>query len=198
MIEWFESIDRFIVLTINSWNTPFLDEIMWTISERITWAPLYFLLIYLGFKSLGWKKALLFVACAILAVGLTDFISSGLIKNWVARYRPSHHLLLTDVLHFYTMENGEQYKGGMYGFVSSHAGNFFAIAWMAGWVLKPYYPRVLATLLGVSVVVSFSRIYLGVHYLSDIIGGMVIGTIVAVLVYRHLYNRISKKIESEN
>lgn len=192
MIDWLESIDQQIVLTINSWNTPFLDELMWLISGKITWIPLYLLLIYLGFLKLGWKKVLLFVGTVILAVGCTDFICSGIIKDMVLRYRPSHHLLLTDQLHFYHYGNGDVYKGGQYGFVSSHAGNFFALAWMAGWILKPHFKQLLPFLLILAVVISYSRIYLGVHYLSDIIGGFIVGTLVSMLVYRYVYLKLEK------
>lgn len=194
MIEWLESIDHRIVLAINGWNNPLLDEIMWVFSARITWIPLYFFLIYLGFRKLGWKKALFYVGCVLVAVGCTDFICSGIIKEWVQRYRPSHNLLLTEQLHYYRFEDGSFYKGGLYGFVSSHSGNFFALAWTAGWILKPYYKRVLPTLLIVAVVISYSRIYLAVHYLSDIIGGFLVGTLVSFLVFKFVYLKIEAKL----
>lgn len=194
MIDWLESIDRQIVLTINGWNSPLMDEIMWVFSAKITWIPLYFFLVFLGFRKLGWKKALLYVGCVVLAVGCTDFICSGIIKEMVQRYRPSHNLLLTEKLHFYQFEDGNFYKGGQYGFVSSHAGNFFALAWTSGWILKPYYKRVLPTLLILTVLISYSRIYLGVHYLSDIIGGFIVGTIVSMIVYRKVYLQFQQKM----
>ncbi len=193
MIDWLESIDRSIVLTINSWNTPLFDEIMWVLSGKITWIPLYLFLIGLGFFKFEWKKALLYIGCVVISIGLTDLICSGVIKEMAQRYRPSHNLLLTDILHFYTFEDGSVYKGGQYGFVSSHAGNFFSLAWIAGLILKPYYKRALPTLLILAVVISYSRIYLGVHYLSDIIGGFIVGTIVSVIIYRYFYLKLSVK-----
>lgn len=198
MIDWLEAIDRNIVLTINSWNSPLMDDIMWTFSASITWIPLYLFLIYLGFKKLGWKKTLLFIGSVILAVGCTDFICSGIIKETVQRYRPSHNLLLTNSLHFFQFEDGSFYKGGQYGFVSSHAGNFFTIAWTAGWILQAHYKRLLPTLLILATIISYSRIYLGVHYLSDIIGGFLVGTTVAILVYRYFYLKFEKRITDEN
>lgn len=192
MIDWLESIDRQIVLTINSWNGPFMDELMWLISGRITWIPLYLLLIYLGIAKLGWRKALLYVGSVVLAVGVTDFVCSGIIKELVQRYRPSHNLFLIDQLHFYRESNGNLYMGGQYGFVSSHAGNFFALAWMTGWILKPYFKWLLLSMFVLAVIISYSRIYLGVHYLSDIIGGFIVGTIVSVIVYRFVYLKLEK------
>lgn len=196
MIEWLESVDRQIVLAINGWNSPFFDELMWIVSGKTTWLPLYFILIGLGFWKLGWKRALLYVACVIMAVGCTDFICSGVIKEAIQRYRPSHHALLTDQLHFYSDGSGFVYKGGQYGFVSSHAGNFFALAFTSGWILRHYFKWVLPLMLGLAVLISYSRIYLGVHYLSDIIGGMIIGTAVSIAIYRLVYCKLVVKIKT--
>ena len=194
MIDWLESIDQQLVLAINGWNSPFLDEFMWIISGKITWIPLYLILICLGFVRLGWKKALLYIGCVLLAVGVTDFIGSGIIKELVQRYRPSHNLELIHQLHFYRTETGTLYQGGQYGFVSSHAGNFFALSWMVGWVLKPYFRWLLPVLLILTVIICYSRMYLGVHYLSDILGGALIGTGVALLVYRMVYLKVNQYI----
>ncbi len=192
MIEWFESIDRAIVLAVNGCHTPWLDVFMWTVSGKIIWIPFYLFLAYLCYRKTNWKYTGLFVLLAIVAVGLSDFTSSQLIKDTVMRYRPSHHGLLTHRLHFYQLPDGEFYKGGQYGFVSSHAANFFAICTFAYLALKPYYNR-MWLLFGVAILVSFSRLYLGVHYLSDLIGGVVLGTLFAWLVYRFVFLRIKLK-----
>lgn len=194
MIDWLESIDQQIVLTINGWNSPFLDEFMWIISGKITWIPLYVFLVAIGCYKLGWKQGVIYVGCVILAVGLTDFICSGIIKEIVQRYRPSHNLQLVHELHFYRLETGTFYQGGQYGFVSSHAGNFFALSWTAGLILRPCFRWLLPTLLILTFLICYSRIYLGVHYLSDIIGGALIGTGVALLVYRLIYLKVEKSI----
>lgn len=195
MIDWLENIDRAFVLFINGIHNDWLDAFMWFVSGKLTWIPLYLVLLFLGIRKLGWKVGILFLLSVVTAVGLTDFICSGIIKELVQRYRPSHNLLLTDQLHFYTFPDGSVYKGGMYGFVSSHAGNFFALAWMTGWILKPYFKYLLATMLCLAVIISMSRIYLGVHYLSDIIGGLLVGTLVSYLVYRFVFTPLSSKIE---
>ena len=109
------------------------------------------------------------------------------------RYRPSHHSLLTENLHFYQFENGEFYKGGMYGFVSSHAANFFGVLTFVFLVLKQQYRKILWGLLPIALIVSFSRIYLGVHYLSDVVGGAVLGILIAFAVYRFVFIPIIKK-----
>lgn len=183
MIEQLEAFDRTIVLWVNGFHQPWLDEFMWIVSARITWVPLYMLLIWLFYRKNNWKSALIFIGFAILTVTLCDQLSNHLFKDLFMRYRPSHHDLLTDKLHFYRLPNGDLYKGGQYGFVSSHAANFFGVCTFAWYVLRKWYRYVFYVLLASAVIVSISRIYLGVHYLTDIIGGALLGILLASIVY---------------
>lgn len=194
MIEQLESIDRWIVLTINSWNSPFLDELMWIISAKATWIPLYLILIYLGFRSFTLKKFFIYFFCVIGAVALADLISVHLFKDVFLRYRPSHHTELTEQLHFYLDDNGNGYKGGMYGFVSSHASNFFALAFTAGMCLKKEYPKLLWVLIAIAVMICYSRIYLGVHYFTDVFVGALIGSTIGFLIYKFVFLKTTKSV----
>ena len=101
MIEYLESIDIAIVQLVNGWNTPFLDEVMWIVSGRITWIPLYIFLIFLAIKQSGWKAGTLFFLSAVLSVILADFVSTQWMKEVIQRYRPSHNLDIQDHLHYY-------------------------------------------------------------------------------------------------
>lgn len=193
MLDWLESIDRDIVLFINGMHHPVLDEVMWVISAKLPWIPFYIFLLYLFFRKSSWKETGLFLLVAIAAVGLSDLISSQIIKEFVMRYRPSHHSLLTDKLNFYTLSDGEPYKGGMFGFVSSHAANFFAVCTIAYLVLREWYPRMI-WVFAVAVIVSISRLYLGVHYLSDLICGGLIGALMAWLLYRFVFLTLRTKV----
>ena len=196
MMEWLESIDRSIVLTVNSWNSPFMDEFMWIVSAKLTWIPLYIILFTLCYRKFGLKTSIIFLLVGIVTVAITDQLSNHLFKDLIQRYRPSHHSLLTNKLHFYDLGGGDLYKGGMYGFISSHASNFFGVCVFAILVLRSKVKSITPILLLIAILVCFSRIYLGVHYLSDIFAGALFGTIVAWLCHRFLFLNIVKKTKS--
>ena len=168
--------DNDILLWINGHHAEWLDSVMWLISSPRTWLPLYVLLTGLvAYKFRSWKMALLIIAGFIVAVGLSDFVCSGILKPLVCRLRPTHEPAL-DPLH---LVNG--YTGGRYGFCSSHAANTMAV----GLLFSLLYKNKYATL-GLMIWVAlncYSRMYLGAHYPSDIIVGLLVGSLWAVLVW---------------
>ena len=191
VLERLVHIDTEILLAINGWHAPWADTLMWIISAKTTWIPLYLLLVGLlvwryrkpAMKSVKWlQKVPVCVVMIIvigLAVGAADFIASGILKDLVARPRPTRVPELEGVLH---LVNG--YRSGQYGFVSSHAANTMA----CGLLFSLIWRNKIATC-GLMLWVAancYSRMYLGVHYPLDIIGGLVVGALTAVLVYRVL------------
>lgn len=198
MIEYFESIDRAIVLTVNSWNSPFWDEFMWIVSGKITWIPLYFLLLFLAYRKIGLKAAFLFLVFVVLTIVIADTISVYALKETFQRYRPSHNTLISDKLHYYRIMSQEFYTGGQYGFVSSHATNFFVIAWCFALVFFKTYPKTVYFLFFCALLVCYSRLYLGVHYLSDVIGGALLGTTIAFLTYKFVWKKVVEKFPADN
>jgi undecaprenyl-diphosphatase len=195
MIDWLEQIDRQVVLSVNGLHTPLLDQVMWLISSRLIWVPFYIFLLVLVYRSKKTVATILFLVSILLLVVVSDYLSVHAFKEVFQRYRPSHNLMLIDKLHFYKLSDGQYYKGGQYGFISSHAANFasittFFILYMREVKLKWMFfiPMIL---------VGFSRIYLGVHYLSDILVGYLYGGILAYIFFKLVFYKLTRKITVE-
>ena len=184
MLERLIHIDTEILLAINGWHAPWADTLMWIISAKETWIPLYLLLIGLlvwryrqpATTRVKWMQkvpaCVLMIIVIGLAVGAADFIASGILKDWVARPRPSRVPELEGVLH---LVNG--YKSGRYGFVSSHAANTMACGLLFSLIWRK---KITTCCLMLWVAANcYSRMYLGVHYPLDILGGLIVGALVA-------------------
>lgn len=176
--------DHNIFLFLNSFHSPFFDEVMRIISLRSVWIPLYIFIVYLlvsRYRGKVWV-VLLF---AVLLVVITDQLSV-VIKNAVERLRPCHEPSFEGIVHLV----GNR-CGGMYGFVSSHASNAFGIAaFTSPLVQKKWFTR---TIFIWASVVAYSRIYLGVHYPGDVLGGAILG-IIAGLGLSEGVKQINKRI----
>ena len=170
------NLDFDIILWINGHYAEWADTLMWYVSKSRTWIPLYVLLVGLViYKYRNWKAVLLILVGFAVAVGLSDFTCSGIFKPWVARLRPTHEPAL-DPLH---LVNG--YIGGRYGFCSSHAANTMSCALLFSLLYKNKYATIgLMTWVALN---CYSRMYEGVHYPSDIIVGLLIGSLWAVVVW---------------
>jgi len=177
MIEYLNHIDQLWLLAINGAHAPWADSVFWWVSKSYVWFPLYALLIGLLFKQFGWRKALIYTAALFIAVGLSDYISSGIIKHLVCRPRPTHDPAIMDIVH---TVNG--YFGGKYGFVSSHAANTMCVAMLFSLIWKQKNNHGWWLLLYVALN-CYSRMYLGVHYPGDILGGLIVGALIAWGVY---------------
>jgi undecaprenyl-diphosphatase len=164
-----ERIDQQLFLFLNSFNSPFWDQVMSVISGTATWIPLYLaILIYLGVKLR--KKFLVLILIIVIAVTLSDQISV-LIKNSVHRLRPCHEPSLEGMVHLV-----KGYCGGLYGFVSSHASNSFMVAMLCLLLIRRrWFTWFIITW---ALVVGYSRIYLGVHYPGDVICGSILGMLI--------------------
>ncbi len=170
-----QQIDSSIFLYFNGMHASWADVLFYYISNRFVWIPLYLLLALFLFRRYR-KKAWIVVAAVVISVFLSDQ-SCNLIKRTVQRPRPSHNIELVDQVHLVAKPDGTLYKGGSYGFPSSHAANAMALAFIV--VVFLTRERTLWTLLMFfwMLLVSYSRIYLGVHYPGDIIVGWCVGAI---------------------
>ena len=170
------NLDVDILLWINGHGNAWLDELMWIISRSRTWIWLYVLLAGLiVYRFRNWKTILLILVGFCIAVGLSDFITSGLIKPIVCRLRPTHEPAIDPIRLVH------DYVGGRYGFCSSHAANTMACALL----FSLLYRNKIATagLMTWVALNCYSRMYLGVHYPTDIICGLLVGSLWAVLVW---------------
>jgi undecaprenyl-diphosphatase len=185
MLEKIIQFDKDLFLFINGKNTPFFDVIMSWASDKIFWIPFYLFIAYILIKEYKIKSVFIFFTISIL-ITLCDQTASKLIKPLVKRLRPSHELGFQDIIHL-----SEAGPGGKYGFVSSHAANVFGLAVFLILLLPKRYRLFKIVLLIWATLVSYSRIYNGVHYPLDILGGILIGAGFGILV-NYLYSKYSK------
>lgn len=185
MLELLQNIDTQLFLKLNSYNSPFFDTIMHTISGQIMWIPYFLTIIYLFFKKSKKKKAIIGILFLFAAVGLADYSSVHIFKEVFQRLRPCHNQAIADVVHLYN-----NHCGGQYGFVSSHSANFFSLAMFSSLFIKNKYFSYIAFFS--AIIVAYSRIYLGVHYPADVTGGALLGIFIGFALYK-FYKLLEKK-----
>lgn len=174
-------LDRELLLWINGFHAPALDPVIAAATSTAFWSPLYLWFIYLLFKRLDQKAWVALIAVA-LTVLMADQITSGILKPWVGRLRPSHEPELKDLLHLLTNNDGQAYRGGRFGFPSSHAANAFGVVVFLWLTLRRHISWV-GSMFAVAVLISYTRLYAGVHYPSDVLVGAVIGSLCGLLGY---------------
>ncbi len=200
MIDTLNKWDHQLILWMNGDAGIFWDQFWYIYSGKFTWIPLYVLLLWFMVdrcrkcKDIAfWHHLSICVFCTVLLILLSDQIASGLIKPLVCRLRPSHEPGLMDSLHYVN-----DYRGSQYGFVSSHASNSISIALWLGWLLWTQLKHIGGKihnqwgqsfrwiLIIWAILNCYSRIYLGVHYFGDILGGLFVGWI-SFLLIRQIY-----------
>ena len=190
MLEQILEYERETFLWLNGNHNAFWDCFMWLYTGKIVWIPMILFFAFLLFYKKDWKEALLVVLSIVLVFALCDQFSSHICKPYFARFRPTHH---PDFMDYVNIVNG--YRGGEYGFISGHAANSFGFA---TFLLLLFHSRLFTiSILTWSTVMVYSRIYLGVHFISDIIAGILVGILLGFGVYR-LYILLRHKFLKKN
>lgn len=190
-IQTFLANDRLVLSWFNGSNSVFLDGWMSALTSGFTWLALYASLFYLVVKNnetMG--QIMLVVGCALACVGLADIMADVIVKPLVERWRPSN-----DPIFKYDVSVVEGYRGTSYGFFSAHAANTFSLALFFCMLVRS---RVLSVALVLwSFANCYTRMYLGLHYPSDIVCGLLWGSVCAIGVY-YFYLRVSRRMFGED
>jgi undecaprenyl-diphosphatase len=177
MIEVLEKTDQQWLLWLNGHHSAFLDQLMFFISEKYVWIPFYLILLAIIIRRYRWKSVWIILSIIVL-ITLSDQIAN-LLKSGVKRFRPCKDPEISHLVHLVN-----NYCRSSYGFVSGHAANSFALATFVSLLFRNRWAT--AGIVIWAIVVSYSRIYLGVHYPGDVIGGALLGVLLALGVYKIL------------
>ncbi len=169
--------DKDLFLYLNNLGSETWDWLWLIITDKLTFIPLYAILLFLIYKKFGLKPLLLMVLVIAAMITFTDQITN-VFKDTFMRPRPCREEDLNGIMRFIAE------RCGKYGFFSGHSSNSMAAAVFAGLLLKPYYKNLIFLLLLWSAIVAYSRIYVGVHYPIDIICGMTFGAFAGFLFYK--------------
>ena len=179
-----ESLDQDITLYLNSMYSDGFDTFFWYVSLKYTWFVMGALLITFLFVRRRPKEALWFLLAVVVMIVCADQLCN-LCKHTVQRFRPCWDEEIKDLVHIVNDD-----RGGKYGFFSAHSAVFFGLAYMTSRFFRNKY--FTATIYVIAVMVAYSRIYLGRHYLGDVLVGAMVGTLFAMLAwwgYKYLMRR---------
>lgn len=176
MVENILNYERDLFLWLNGSDSFYLDKFMWLFTGKVVWIPLILLLCYIIFYKKNWRESLLIILSIVLLITICDQFASSICKPLFSRLRPTHHPDFK--IYVDTVFN---YRGGRYGFISSHAINAFGFATFTSLLFR--YRWYSITIFIWAALMSYTRIYLGVHFITDIIPAILFGCLFGFLVY---------------
>ena len=181
MLEKVQQLDRAVFIYLNGLGSETFDPFWELITKQVSWIPVFAIILYLAFKRLGWKHALLVIGMVTLLLLLTDQ-TTNLIKYSVRRLRPGSNPELEGLIRAIQ-------KRRSFSFISGYASNSMAVAFFLYKVLHPYI-KYMGFFFLWPLIFAYSRIYLGLHYPGDILAGYAFGLFTGWLILKlYIYLR---------
>jgi undecaprenyl-diphosphatase len=166
-----KALDETLFLFLNARHSPLFDYLMWLFSDKLFWLPLYVWFLWILYRHFPKHYWTILVSVTLMIVVSDQFCN--LVKDSTLRLRPSQEPHLQAMVHIVN-----NYRGGTYGFYSSHASNSFALAFFLIILASRKHVYVIPISLLYALLTSYSRIYLGVHYPGDILAGAIMGILI--------------------
>ena len=180
MLEKELQFERELFFFLNGSESKLLDNFFYIYSSMVTWLFFYLCFLWVFVYKKNWKEIICILLSISLLILLCDQISSGIFKPFFHRFRPTHH---PDFLE--QVKTVLDYRGGRYGFISGHSANAFGFATFCALIFRNKLFSLVIFLF--AIITAYSRVYLGVHFISDIVVGAFVGALIALFVY-WLYN----------
>ena len=184
LLSMLKAMDTMVFLTVNSHHNAYFDSVMWLVSGKLIWVPMYVSLFFVLLKNYSYKV----VFAILLAIGVvilfTDSFTAQIIRPWVCRLRPSNlDNPMSSMVHIV-----DGYRGGAYGFPSNHASNTWGLAFFITFLFRRYKLTFFFFLW--ALLVCYSRMYLGVHYFGDLLIGGLLALVGASTVF-YVFRKVS-------
>ncbi|MFZ4547506.1 MAG: phosphatase PAP2 family protein [Bacteroidales bacterium] len=175
MLEAIKTFDENLFLFLNGLHNPIIDPVMWLFSNKFFWIPLYIWFLWLLYKRYP-KHYWTVLVSVVLMIVVSDQLCN-LSKDGFMRLRPSHEPHLQSLVHVLKYANGNEYRGGSYGFYSGHSSNAFAVALFIITAVSKKQKYLIPITLTYAFLIAYSRVYLGVHYTADVLVGAIMGSL---------------------